>query len=162
MSTRRALLVGLVVAASTVAAVAPPAMAVPQAKILTASSDGTYNALAKSLREAMKDVLDLEIGLSAGSGENVLMVAMGSADLAMVQLDYLTLLAQKPKFKEMLSEIQVVAPLYFEEVHIVVRKKAKIKTFKDFRRKKIGVGSGASGSYFSASLLLGQHAIDVT
>ena len=162
MSARRLFAIQLVVAAFAVSAVSHTAIAVPQAKILTASSGGTYAALANSLREAMKGQIDLEVVLSAGSGENVLMVSTGSADLAMVQLDYLTVLANKPKFKAIMSEIQVLAPLYFEEVHILVRKKAKIKAMSDFKRKRISVGSGASGSFFSAKLLLGEAGLNVT
>lgn len=43
---------------------------------------------------------------------------------------------------EVVSELRSVLPLYFEEVHIVIRKDAKIKSLGDLKEKKVLIGRG--------------------
>ncbi len=164
MSTRPLTIAPLLALALAVAAPAPARAddapkAGKQAKILTAEKDGTYHALALSLKEALGAVR-LDVGLSGGSGENLLMTSLGAADFSLVQLDLLGVFASDPDYEKVVKRVKLVAPLYFEEVHIIVRREARIAKFEDFKGKRVNVGPGASGSYFSALILLKQHGID--
>ncbi|MHC4390842.1 MAG: TAXI family TRAP transporter solute-binding subunit [Planctomycetota bacterium] len=152
------------VAAAAVAllgfASAPTAVAQDSLTLSTGSKGGTYHAIGKGIRDiAFAKGVDMDITTSAGSGENLLMTAFGVADMSLIQLDAFTLFGDTAEGKAMISKIKIVAPLYLEEVHIVVKADSSIKKFEDLVGKRINVGPGASGSYVTAQVLLKRHGI---
>jgi hypothetical protein len=132
-----------------------------RARLLAASLDGTYTALAVSLSEALTNADPrLHVAVSSGSVDNLTMMALGNADLAMVQLDVLRGIGRSGLYRDPLAQVQVVAPLHLEEIHILVRKEAGITSLKDLDGRRVSVGPGASGSYFSAKALLARAGVD--
>jgi TRAP transporter TAXI family solute receptor len=122
--------------------------------ILTGSKTGNYYKTAKELNEVLGSEA-LDIKSSAGSFQNIGDLGSGKADLAIAQYDSLVVhLRLGKKFAKRAQNAMVVAPLSEEFVHIVVNKKANIRTLKDLKGKKIGVGPEHSGSWISAFLVM--------
>ncbi len=131
-------------------------------RLLAASMDGTYTALGTSLAESMTDAEPrLQVAVSSGSVDNLTMISLGNAEMAMVQLDVLRGIGLSGLYRDPLARVRVVAPLHLEEVHILVRKDAGISSLSDLGGKRVSVGPGASGSYFSAKALLRRAGVDL-
>lgn len=122
-------------------------------KLLTARRGGTYYALGKSL-EKLPGNPQIKAIPTPGSMENLMMVSMNMADLAIVQWDMLLHLKTHKSYKALSRNLLVLAVLYQEEVHILVRKSSSIRTLEDLAGKKVGVGPLGSGSHLSASQIL--------
>ncbi len=54
----------------------------------------------------------------------------------------------------------VVAPLFYEVVHVLARKELGVKTVDDLRQKRVAVGPEGSGSRIAADLLFDSYNID--
>ena len=117
-------------------------------KILTGSKSGNYYKAATELNTILDD--KLVVTESEGSVDNLELLGNGKAKYAIVQLDTLTMfLRMGARQKKQANSALVVAPLTTELVHIIVNKKARIKSLKDLRGKKIGGGPEGSGSFVS-------------
>ncbi len=109
---------------------------------------GSYSQLAS----AICDELTLSTSSKAlsiqteGSNDNAERLSAGMVDLAMLQADAIG----DPS-------IAVVAPLYYEAVHLLVRKDEHIDSLADLRNKRVNVGNSKAGSRAIAQLVL-QHA----
>ncbi len=125
---------------------------------------GNYFKAASELRAHLRgSALNLEILESPGSFENLSRLGRGQSDLAIAQYDaIITFLGMDETHATMANNSAVVAPLSLEYIHVVLRKKAKIRTFADFKGKRIAVGPARSGSWISAKTLLkGLSGIDI-
>jgi len=131
----------------------------PGALVLASGSKGgSYLSIASSIRAAAsRESLGISVVSSPGSAQNLMAVAHGQADLGMTQLD--VLLHMGLRFPKMLSSIRVALPLYREEILVLVRKDAKLKTLADLEGKRVGVGLLGSGTSITASLLLKFHGL---
>jgi TRAP transporter TAXI family solute receptor len=84
---------------------------------------------------------------TGASVENVRLMNKDEVELALVQSDTIDFAySAKETFKEKLTKMSVVAVLYPELIHIVVRGDLDIKSFSGLRGKKIGVGAPGSGT----------------
>jgi TRAP transporter TAXI family solute receptor len=158
MSTNR---VRLLVAALTVCAsvsAAAPAKSV-RLTLTTGQPGGTYYKIGTSMAKIVSPQgIKITTSASNGSGENLFMTSLGHADLALMQLDYYShFLANSPEFSK---RVQVVAPLYNEEIHVLVRKDAGIRSLAALKGRTMNVGPAASGTYFSAKVLLGLNKLN--
>jgi len=119
--------------------------------ILTGSKKGNYYKAATELNEVLGKKLKLDIQTTSGSFENLKTVGQNKADYAIVQLDTLIMfLRMGDPHKGWANNALGVAALSNEYVHIIVSKKANIKTIADLRNKRIAAGSDTSGSFVSA------------
>ncbi len=124
--------------------------------LLSGPSGGTYGLFGRGIAKAARNegvgVRDVE---SAGSLRNLFAVAFDRADFGLVQLDVLKKFLGG-EWGEILSQnLRVVTPLYMEEVHVLVRAGAGIKSLADLKGKRLHVGGAGSGSRWSANALLG-------
>jgi uncharacterized protein len=84
---------------------------------------------------------------TGASVENVRLINKDEVELAMVQSDTIDFAFKgQETFKEKLTNMAVVAVLYPELIHIVVRGDLGIQSFSGLRGKKIGVGAPGSGT----------------
>ena len=84
---------------------------------------------------------------TGASVENVRLMNKDEVELALVQTDTIDFAFNaKETFKEKLTKMAVVAVLYPELIHIVVRGDLGIQSFSGLRGKKIGVGAPGSGT----------------
>jgi TRAP transporter TAXI family solute receptor len=84
---------------------------------------------------------------TGASVENVRLINKDEVELALVQSDTIDFAFKAQEtFKEKLTKMAVVAVLYPELIHIVVRGDLGIQSFSGLRGKKIGVGAPGSGT----------------
>jgi hypothetical protein len=95
---------------------------------------------------------------TGASVENIRLMNKDEVELALVQSDTIDFAFNaKETFKEKLTKMAVVAVLYPELIHIVVRGELDIKSFSGLRGKKIGVGAPGSGTEANFRQLLDVH-----
>lgn len=95
---------------------------------------------------------------TGASVENVRLMNKDEVELALVQSDTIDFAFNaKEAFKEKLTKMAVVAVLYPELIHIVVRGELDVKSFSGLRGKKIGVGAPGSGTEANFRQLLDVH-----
>jgi len=95
---------------------------------------------------------------TGASVENVRLMNKDEVELALVQSDTIDFAFNaKETFKEKLTKMAVVAVLYPELIHIVVRGELDVKSFSSLRGKKIGVGAPGSGTEANFRQLLDVH-----
>lgn len=127
-------------------------------KISSGPKEGTYNAIAKSMVSVLaKKGIKLEVMESKGSMENLKNLAAGSVDIALAQLDAVGSLLTKGTSTD---KIQLLLPMYSEQVHLVVRKNLKFSSLKDLKGKRIQLGEEGSGTRVSALALLSAAKIN--
>jgi len=95
---------------------------------------------------------------TGASVENVRLMNKDEVELALVQSDTIDFAFNGTEaFKEKLTKMAVVAVLYPELIHIVVRGDLDIKSFSGLRGKRIGVGAPGSGTEANYRQLLDIH-----
>ena len=144
---------GLVVLALCVAmlGLASGAMAGEMKYILaTGGTAGTYypfgGAMAKIWNSKIPG-MNVTAQATGASIENIRLLGKDDVELALVQSDNIdwAFNATGP-FKEKITKMGVIAVLYPEIVHIVVRADSKAKTFGDLKGLKVSVGAPGSGT----------------
>ncbi len=128
-------------------------------------STGTYygfcNVVATVLNE--KAGIQLMVQSSGASTANILGIADGEVDMAIVQNDVMDYAYNGTSLFEKHGKIQSFSTLgavYAEICQVVVRADSGIKTIADLKGKKVSVGDSGSGVEFNAQQILGAY--DVT
>lgn len=116
----------------------------------TGGTAGTYypygGAMAKIWNSKIPG-MNVTAQATGASVENVRLMNKDEVELALVQSDTIDFAFNaKEAFKEKLINMAVVAVLYPEVIHIVVRGELDVKSFSGLRGKKIGVGAPGSGT----------------
>ena len=99
---------------------------------------------------------------TAGSGENVAAVAEGTLDLALSQADVAfwahhgtgAFQGRGPR-----PELNAIANLFPENVHLIARKDAAISHLEDLAGKRVSLGAEGSGTVIDAKLILNAFAV---
>jgi TRAP transporter TAXI family solute receptor len=99
---------------------------------------------------------------SGGTMDNLLSVNDGGVESGLAQSDVIAAAVKgsgpfKAKGKQ--SHLRVIASLFSEEMHLVVRAKANIKTVSDLRGKRVSLGLPGSGSGFTAREILTAYRV---
>ncbi len=127
---------------------------------------GTYHAVGASMVPVLeKKDIHLSVMESEGSYQNVKDLTSGVVDLALAQMDvlaYFSNLAERndADAKQILDSVQVLFPLFIEQVHIVVRDEMKFGTLRDFKGRRVEMGELNSGSYISTQVILHAMKLD--
>ncbi len=144
-------LVGVIVVVVCVIGLAGLASAGEMKYILaTGGTAGTYypfgGAMAKIWNSKIPG-MNVTAQATGASIENIRLMGKDDVELALVQSDNIdwAFNATGP-FKEKITKMGVVAVLYPEIVHIVVRADSKAKTFGDLKGLKVSVGAPGSGT----------------
>jgi hypothetical protein len=151
------------------AAIAAETTAPTEMSIITGRESGTYYLIGKDLKKLLtQNNIDLSVIPSRGSVENLLnLYEFPSIQLGLAQLDTLTLLALQaaiggeetaPDVQQLLDKIQLVLPLYTEEVHLVAGE--AIKQIGDLNGKRVGIGDSASGTFGTAQVILAEFKVE--
>ena len=145
-------------------------------KIASGSAGGTYYPIAGLIANAVSNPPGsrpcdkrgscgvpglVAIAMSAnGSVANVNSIQSGVVDSGFAQSD-VTYWAYNGSGvfdgKEPLKKLRVLANLYPEHIHVVVRKDSPFKKVTDLKGKRIGIGLQASGAKVGAVLILEAH-----
>jgi len=115
-------------------------------KFGTAYEHGNYFKVVEDLIK-INDIFCLRFDniQTHGSWDNCKRVSSGELDIGITQMDVLQI--NKPK------DIAILAQLYHEELHIIVRKDSNISGFSQLKDRRISSGEKDSGSYVSGKYL---------
>ena len=122
-------------------------------KITTGGENGTYIQIANDIKKMCeKDYLNatLDVLKSEGSFDNYKRLIANKADFGLVQYDFLL---YTKMYNGDIDKIKMIYPLYKEELHIIVRKDANIKSLSDLNGKRVLIGTKNSGSWITANLM---------
>lgn len=129
----------------------------------TGSEKGVYYAIGKGISEVVaKANIKINVITTHGSQENLELVSQGKAQLCIVQSDtiYNAYNGIGQFSGKRNTNIQAIASLYTEAVHILVRNPLHIKKIEEFKGKRISIGPEGSGSSSNALAIL--EAVGIT
>src|SRR4030042_2033524 len=118
--------------------------------LATGGTAGTYypfgGAMAKIWNSKIPG-MNVTAQATGASVENVRLMNKKEVELALVQSDTIDFAYNaKETFKESITNMNAIATLYPEVIQVVVRGDANVKSFADFKGKKVGVGAPGSGT----------------
>ena len=124
--------------------------------LATGSERGVYYGLGTNIAESAKrSNLTIKVLPTEGSRENLLLLSKGTAQLCIAQSDMVhEALTGTGVFAEPLTNIQAIASLHTEVVHIMVRNPLHLTHIHDLRGKRIAVGPNGGGTESNARLIL--------
>lgn len=133
--------------------------------VATGFTQGVYYAVGTALGQAWQQQLSLAtppvIRTSAGSGENLQLLASGAADVAFSQVDAAAELLHRTA-PDAARAPRALARVYDEFVHVVVPANARIETLTDLRGKRVSIGAIDSGVIVVAQRLLRSFGVTDT
>jgi uncharacterized protein len=132
-------------------------------RIGTGGTGGTYYPVGGMIANAIStDKINVSAVATNGSVANVNGIIGGSMESGFSQADinawaYTStgLYEGKPK----IEELRVIANLYPESVHVVVKKGAGIKTLADLKGKRVSIDEPGSGTIVNARALLAAYGV---
>jgi TRAP transporter TAXI family solute receptor len=140
---------------------ASAAMAGEKLILATGGTAGTYYPYGGAMSKIWNSKIpgmNVTAQATGASVENVRLMNRDEVELALVQSDTIDFAFNaKEAFKEKLTKMGVVAVLYPELIHIVVRGELDINSFSGLRGKKIGVGAPGSGTEANFRQLMDIH-----
>ena len=130
--------------------------------IATGTPGGTYTILGSRLARILDTLPEGLISharaiQTAGSIQNVDLLIRGDADIGLSPRT--TLVGVSP---EQRSQLRVLADLYHDVVHVLVRKDADVRRLRDLAGKKVYVGRDGSGMVPVAVEILNTIGVEVT
>ncbi len=131
-----------------------------QIQIISGLEGGTYDQFSNDIKKITE--LPIEISTSGGALDNYnKLVADNAFNITFLQFD--VLLAEElinPKIRE---NIRILLPLFLdEEIHLITKIDAPIKSIKDLELKKVGVGARTQGTNITASTIKNRTGINWT
>lgn len=116
-------------------------------RIAAGAAGGGYERIANAICTAFSadHLCDATSLNTEGSLENIDKLLSRNVDLALLQANMVGS-----------SPITVVAPLYYEAVHLLVRNDAGIHSISDLKQKNVMIGVEKSGTYSASRLLLAR------
>ncbi|MFZ2955417.1 MAG: TAXI family TRAP transporter solute-binding subunit [Candidatus Ozemobacteraceae bacterium] len=125
----------------------------------TASIDGSYYPLGAAMTGLFNSRLEGMVALAeptAGSVANLEYLSQGDLALALVQSDmaYAAFHGREMFINRPFSQLRVLASLYPEVVHLVVRRDAGIDALSGLRGRRIALGEEGSGTALNAQRIL--------
>lgn len=98
--------------------------------------------------------------VTGGSVENIARIARGQIDLGFAIGTSARAAYQGSDDAAVIADLRIVAPLYPNVAHVLVRDRAGIVSVGDLRGKSVSVGSAGSGTEQFARHLLGAYGLD--
>ena len=125
--------------------------------LASGSAQGVYLPLANDLAAVAKRAgVEIRVLPSEGSKQNLAWLAEGRADLALAQSDIAwNAYSGKDGFLLPVANLRVIAPLYTEAIHILIRRTLYVHKIDDLRGKRVAVGPAGSGTEANATQMLG-------
>jgi TRAP transporter TAXI family solute receptor len=119
-------------------------------RIATSSDGGLYSRVGDSLKPILEEQLGRPVELvhTRGSVENRRLLMSGDVDLAILQDGSIDS-----------RGLAVIAPLYHEIMHVLVRKGSGIESIEQFKGRSVAIGRLDSGMHESALTLLRHYGL---
>ena len=131
------------------------ASALAELTFTTGGTAGTYYAFGNVLAQYITNNSDLAVTAVAGNGsaDNIDLLDLGEAELALVQNDVANYAHNGIRFEQYegapVDSFTAIAALYDETVQLVTCD-PEIKSVADLKGKNVSIGSSGSGVYFNA------------
>lgn len=131
-----------------------------QIKIISGLEGGTYDQLANDIKNITE--LPIEISTSGGALDNYnQLIADNDFNITFLQFD--VLLAEELINPEIKENIRILLPLFLdEEIHLITKAEAPIKSIKDLELKKVGIGASTQGTNITAKTIKTRTGINWT
>lgn len=117
--------------------------------LMTGSTAGTYHLLGSAIAKAVSAATKLHVTpmRSAGSAENIALVADGGPEIAFAQNDitHWAMTGQGSFAGEAKTNLRAIAALYPEHVQMITRAGSEVRSFADLKGHRVGVGAVGSG-----------------
>ena len=154
----------LVLAAAALALVGTAAQAQQFFRIGTGGTAGTYYPVGGMIANAVSQPgkISATASASAGSVANVNAVVSGAAESGFSQADVATWAYTGKgvwEGKPPVSGLRLIANLYPESVHVVVRKGSGIKSVADLKGKRVALDEPGSGTLINARTILAAYGL---
>jgi hypothetical protein len=119
--------------------------------IAAAMEGGEYHRLSAALGNVLGALVQRPVRVleTPGSLENHALLVAGDASLALLQTG-----AIRP------DDVAVIAPLYYDLVHVIVRRGSDIESVRDLAGRRVSLGLEGSGMLASALAVLRQFDVD--
>lgn len=120
-------------------------------RIATAEEGGLYSEFGEALRQSLAEQTGrkVEVVHTRGSVENRKLLASGEVDVAIIQGGAVSI-----------DDLSVIAPLYPEVVHVVVRRGEGIDSIAELKGRRVVFGPEGSGMRASADRVLEHYSLD--
>ncbi len=133
-------------------------------RIGTGGTAGTYYPIGVSIAGAVSQPGEIVVTAQASNGSlgNVIGVAAGSLESGFSQADVATWAQTGTgifKGKPALAKLRLIANLYPESIHVVVRKDADLHSIAELRGKRVALDEVGSGSLISARRVLQAYGL---
>jgi TRAP transporter TAXI family solute receptor len=128
----------------------------PPKKIVmaTGAPGGGYAKFGEKYKERLAKMgLEVELVNTNGSIDNLEQLVQGKADIAFAQGGTYRLIDDPKK------EVRGIAAIYLEPLWVFYRGRKKVRTFSDFKGKRISIGPPGSGTEAVGEILLKTHGI---
>ena len=142
------------------------ASALAELTFTTGGTAGTYYAFGNVLAQYITNNSDVAVTAVAGNGsaDNIDLLDLGEAQLALVQNDVANYAYNGIRFEAYegapVDSFTALAALYDETVHLVTCN-PEIKSVADLKGKNVSIGSAGSGVYFNAMDFLAAYDMTV-
>lgn len=117
--------------------------------VATGGASGPYNIIGTAMTElfAQKFGVNSKTQTTGASVENLNLLAQQKVEMAMMQSDTLSdAIAGRGAFSTKIDNVQQIAALYPNYVHIIVSAKSGINSIEDLKGKRVSVGSQGGGA----------------
>jgi TRAP transporter TAXI family solute receptor len=154
----------LIVAVAAATAMASAAQAQQFFRIGTGGTAGTYYPVGGMIANAVSQPGKIVVTAQASSGSvgNVNGIAGGALESGFSQADVATwaykgevMYEGKPK----MTELRMIANLYPESIHVVVKKGSGIKSVTDLKGKRVALDEPGSGTLVNARMVLAAYGV---
>ncbi len=154
----------LIVAVAAATALASGAQAQQFFRIGTGGTAGTYYPVGGMIANATTQPGKIIVTAAASSGSvgNVNGIAAGALESGFSQADVATwaykgevMYEGKPK----MTELRMIANLYPESIHVVVKKGSGIKSVADLKGKRVALDEPGSGTLVNARMVLAAYGV---
>jgi TRAP transporter TAXI family solute receptor len=133
--------------------------------VAAGSNQGVYYPMGKALGQVWQQHLGLvvepQVKITAGSGENLALLASGAADVAFSQVDAASEALRTTSPDDMRAP-RALARVYDEFVHVVVARDAPMQRLAELRGKRVSIGAIDSGVIVVAKRLLEVAGLSAT
>lgn len=121
--------------------------------IATGSAEGFYYKIATGIKDAMElsGKYNVKLIYTKGSKHNLELLNKGEVDIAIIQGD---IIPQK--------DVRLIAQLFPETLHLVVRKDSGINTFEEAINSRICIGSDGTGMSDTNKIILEHFKVDLS
>lgn len=132
--------------------------------VVSGSPEGTYLSIAHDLSAVLDDGEEFRVLplVGKGGGQNIRDVRfLKGVDLGITQINLLNAFRRSNELGNLDGKIVYIAKLFGEEMHVVVRADADIKSIEQLAGKKVSFGGVGSGTQLSARDVFGRLNIKI-